>query len=319
MKFRSFNDSARPAFTLFELMVVIAIVGILIGMLLPAIQMVREGARNLKCKNNLRQISVALHNFESAHQEFPTNGWGYFWHGDPDFGVGTKQPGGWIYQSLAFLEHLNLAEIGSGLPDSDRADALKEVSQTAIETFNCPSRRSANPYPYTATVSLRNCNFEDVGAKTDYAINGGDTVIAGTLGPLDFEQFATHEWIDFEKANGIAFVQMTVGFADIRDGSSNTIMVGEKSLAVANYTTGNTIGDDQTMFIGDDADNRRWGYRSPVPDRVDEDIEAFGGPHPGVCNFVFADASVRSISNEINEQTMMNLSNRKDGNIQNEF
>src|SRR3954453_2916900 len=91
-------------FTLVELLVVIAIIGILVALLLPAIQAAREAARRTQCKNHLKQIAVACLNYESSQKAFPAGGWGFRWMGDPDRGMGRGQPGGWIFQVCSYLE-----------------------------------------------------------------------------------------------------------------------------------------------------------------------------------------------------------------------
>lgn len=310
------NGRTHSAFTLIELLVVIAIIGILVGLLLPAVQMVREAARNTQCKNNLKQIGTAFLNFESTFQRLPTNGWGYRWHGDPNCGVGRRQPGGWTYQVLRYLEQDTIADYGAGLNDADRRIALGEVSRMMVAVMNCPTRRGGSTYPYTAlAVVTANCDFGPVAAKGDYAINAGHHIIPGIPGPLNWAAVQNFNWPNFQLATGVGFLTMEVRLRDVLDGTSNTILVGEKSLGLQNYTTGATIGDDQALLIGDDADNRRWGYRAPLSDRQGEDIEAFGGPHSATCNFVFCDGSVRGITTTINDAIMQNLSNRRDGNI----
>ena len=103
-------------FSLLELLVVIAIIGLLIQMLLPAVQSAREAARNLNCKNNLRQLAMAALNHESTHGHFPSGGWGRLWTGDPDRGIGAKQPGSWCYQLLPYVEQQDLYNWGAGEP-----------------------------------------------------------------------------------------------------------------------------------------------------------------------------------------------------------
>ena len=93
---RQTRNRRQAGFTLVELLVVIAIIGILIALLLPAVQAAREAARSLECRNHLRQLAVAALNHEQAHGHYPTGGWGFYWIGDPDRGFAEDQPGGWI-------------------------------------------------------------------------------------------------------------------------------------------------------------------------------------------------------------------------------
>ncbi len=111
-----------PGFTLVELLVVIAIIGILIALLLPAVQAAREAARLLQCKNNVKQMALACLSHEETHGHLPASGWGYRWAGDPDKGFGSDQPGGWHYNILPFMEQATLHDLGKGLSDAQRRE-----------------------------------------------------------------------------------------------------------------------------------------------------------------------------------------------------
>ncbi len=93
----------------------IAIIGILVAILLPAINAVREAARRTQCRNNLKQLGLAANSCLSATKSFPTGGWGWGWAGDPNYGTGVVQPGGWMYQLLPFIEEGHVWSLGKGL------------------------------------------------------------------------------------------------------------------------------------------------------------------------------------------------------------
>src|SRR5688572_12268192 len=111
-------------FTLVELLVVIAIIGILVGLLLPAVQAAREAARATQCQNQLKQLSLAVINHHDTVKHFPSGGWGYTWAPDPDLGTGKKQPGGWVYSILPFIEQQALADLGTGMGTVDKRAAV---------------------------------------------------------------------------------------------------------------------------------------------------------------------------------------------------
>src|SRR5947207_12126668 len=103
----------RDGFTLIELLVVIAIIAILIGLLLPAVQKVREAAARTQCLNNLKQMGIGLHSCHDTNGYFPSGGWGWNWMGDPDRGSGKRQPGGWVFCILPYVEQQQLFSQGS--------------------------------------------------------------------------------------------------------------------------------------------------------------------------------------------------------------
>ena len=134
-------------FTLIELLVVMTIIGILIGLSLPAINMARESARTVVCVNNLTQISRAFTAHITAQGFVPSGGWGYWWVGEPDCGYGSQQPGGWLFSILDYLEQSNVRNQGLGLDGTARVDAIRERMRNPIPIINCPTRRTRNIYP----------------------------------------------------------------------------------------------------------------------------------------------------------------------------
>src|SRR5215218_6749249 len=112
---RTRPQASQPAFTLVELLVVIAIIGILVALLLPAVQAAREAARRSQCQNNLKQITLAALNCETTTRALPATGLGLQWVGDRNYGTGKKQPGGWLYNTLPYVEEQTIHDMGSGV------------------------------------------------------------------------------------------------------------------------------------------------------------------------------------------------------------
>jgi len=277
----------RRGFTLVELLVVIAIIGVLVALLLPAIQAAREAARRSQCINNLKQMGLGFLNHESSHGYLPSSGWGWRWQPDPDAGYGKDQPGGWAYNILAYAEMQNLRGIGkggslSGSNATQRPDLLPLVT-TPIPLFNCPTRRPALVYPLVRNGDLANnltacstasgCSV----ARADYAVNSGNLMpgLQGEEGgPGTKAEAATYDWLfdldgrNMRYLNGVSHQRSEVKLAQISDGTSQTAMVGERYISPDRYFDGNDPADDQNVFVAHDRDMNRYfaaGQVTPSP------------------------------------------------------
>jgi len=302
--------SVAMGFTLIELLVVLAIIGLLVAILLPAVQAAREAARKMTCRNHLRQIGTAFQLHHDVHKHFPTNGWGWQWVGDAKRGFGQAQPGGWCFNVLPYLEQKSARELATG------GTGTAQLLQTPMEVFYCPSRRSAQSYPSgTGLPPVHNSSPIAFAARTDYAVCSGDAIIRTPPGPpsMDPNVLQTYPWPPWRQATGVSYVLATIRMADILDGTSSTAMVGEKHLMRTAYLTGASLGDDQAAYLGDDADIRRWTDEPPRRDTTVDDIQHFGSAHNGGCNFVLCDGSVRPIRYAIDGTVFRNFGNRHDG------
>ena len=312
--------ASRSGFTLVELLVVIAIIGILIALLLPAVQAAREAARRMQCANHEKQFGVAFLNHHNSQNHLPTGGWGWKWMGDPDRGYGPDQPGGWGYNILAYLELGHLREMGAGMEYMPKRDALGTLAAIAIETFNCPSRRAAKVYPYVHGTNFRNCTYPKGAGRTDYAANMGNIPPLNHEGPHSLKAGDLAEdsfWLPPDN-NGASYQRSTVRLSEITDGTSQTYMLGERYVRPDDYESGIASDDDQNLYMGHDWDVLRSGHivYPPMQDRQGYFIGwAFGSAHPGGVNMLLCDGSVRLISYEIDKYAHSRLAGRNDGEI----
>lgn len=278
---------SHRGFTLVELLVVIAIIGILVALLLPAIQAAREAARRAQCKNNLKQMGLAALNHESTQGFYPTGGWNYDWGPDPNRGFGKKQPAGWMYGLLPYMELQNLRDLGAGgkIGTAGYRQAMTQLIQTSVDAYHCPSRGTP-----ALALSLWNSPVKNLGSwvrplatseglfKSDYAANSGDTMFSdgaewfsGSPNALsgDYSQVDAHittklsqlptDFCDgpgkgrdkllFRRCqSGVSYVLSEIKIAQIEDGTANTYLVGEKYMAPETYTGATSTSDPGFSF-----------------------------------------------------------------------
>lgn len=307
--------SKRSGFTLIELLVVIAIIAILISLLMPAVQQAREAARRTQCRNNLKQIGLAIHNGESLHGTFPTAGWGWRWMGQPEWGYGEMQRGGWAYQLLPFLEKTNVFNLPHGT-GAARVASTVELEGTTVGLFHCPSRRSPLPKPpeLVGQPALDSYNYPagQVHAVTDYAANLGDVYTFWHHGPTPTEVANDVGWSDMTANTGFVRQRKPYRARDFTDGLSNTFFVGEKYLNIDHYSQPGDISDNDPAWVGDDYDTVRASVLPPRKDERRTILHIFGSAHSGGFNMLFGDGSVRTTAYEIDLRTYRKLANRKD-------
>jgi len=268
----------------------------------------------------LKQIGLACLNHESAQGHLPAGGWGWAWVGDPDQGFGKLQPGGWPYNCLPFMEQQALHETGKGQDFNTKRTTFRTMVSTPLTAFNCPTRRRAIAYPtYIACVNVEISPSLSVG-RTDYGGNCGiNTYVPHNGGPSDLASGANWPVEDYR---GIFAQCSTTAIADIKDGTSNTVMVGEKYLNPDSYATGLDGADNESLYVGNDNDVSRIAWydpsnpaacRGPMQDRAGiASADHFGSAHGGACNFLFCDGSVHSVSYSVDILTFTYAIDRKD-------
>ncbi len=281
------RPTKRRGFTLVELLVVIAIIGILIALLLPAVQAAREASRRTSCTNNLKQIALAFHAYHDVYGEFPTAGdnGSDNDNSNPCCSPGSRDRYAWCYHILPYMEQQAMYNI-------TKKSKLKKL---VVPTYYCPTRRTPRIYKGTG--------------KCDYGANGG--IHTGKKGG---GMVSRTRW------------GMPVTMGRVTDGLSNTLLGAEVSIHVLHIDSGGCCTDNECPFIAGWADDVvRFAITSggttqtPIPDPVSPSVpisvttHRFGSSHPGGIQAALGDGSVRFIRYTVSPLVFSRYAKRDDG------
>jgi len=329
------SNVRRTGFTLIELLVVIAIIGVLLAILMPAVQQARAAARRTQCQNNLRQIGLALHQFHDAQGAFPPARLvedGIRTLSSDGTTTGIDEPS-WLIRILPHLEQSALYSKWN-LYDTFGSHPL-EVRQSVVQTYLCPERHAGSSpvAPDSTVLIIMPCGcpggvqFIPGGAVVDYVANHGDLSPGATGEPTDFYWGGRGTGViisSHPKRDGMG--KMTgwndqIAIRDVRDGTSNTVMIGEPFIPHGEMTKSPYNGP---AYFGRHFQNfsRVGGPGVPLahsPNDQRGTIYSFGSAHAGVVEFALCDGSVRAISTSVSSRVLGNLCNRHDGFAVGEF
>ncbi len=286
-------------------------------------------------------MALACLQHEQANGYLPSGGWGWLWGPDSDRGFGKKQPGGWFFSILPYMGLENLHDMSLG----QRYDQIPLMIAVPVNTFMCPSRREAIVTPYGCGTT-GGCPYMQIRqfpttaypytAKNDYAANGGDGPCAGSnpnvpgsgtapacysaSGTMSDAAISAVLW-GSSHPTGVVNAYSQCKIADITDGVSNTLLIGEKYLGPDWYFSGTDGADDAGWASGYDYDVDRWVEVGGTVQLPMQDTPGYGGgldlnfgsAHANSLNMAFCDGSVQSISYSIDPQTWDYLGNREDG------
>ena len=332
--FSRLGPPSRSGASLVELLVVVALVALLLGLMLPAVQSAREAGRRLQCLTNLRQLALAALSHETVHGALPTGGWGGAWSGDPDRGFGVRQPGGWAFTLLPYLEQARLHMAGGGLADPEaKADQAVVRLTTPLAIFACPARRAATTWPLSpakpalrlVAVPITVSRHPPAVVRGDYAANmgsgtfpanryrsGGSPATVAEGDPLTESAWQAAYG---PPTDGLVFRRSRIRLKEISDGTTATYLLGEKYVDPSKLATGLSDDDDQCLYAGHDRDGLRVGLGPPVQDRPGfEPVSiSFGSGHADGCGMATADGSVSVVDYAIDPLVHRSRASRNDG------
>ncbi len=315
----------RQGFTLIELLVVIAIIAILIGLLLPAVQKVREAAARMTCQNHLKQIGLAIHNHNDSTGYIPSGG--QHWSMAPTYGtpiIGTapdpsapagppadvmEQRAGWLFQILPFVEQ---TAIYNGGGQTTLGGQMSQARAAVIKIYFCPSRRAPTAWTQGSSWYIPQSGFPFTGTH-------GQTDYAGSIGPNSSDLGAIVRTFNSEFGNNIPGTRRRppIRIQDFIDGTSNTLVAGDKKLIRG--ISGFRGDDNEGYSAGWDHDTVRRTDLAPMPDDGADGGGRFGGLHANGFNALLGDGSVRFINFNISccdaSTTFWRLGHRSDGGV----
>lgn len=310
----------RSAFTLIELLVVIAIIAILVALLLPAVQQAREAARRSSCKNNMKQLGLALHNYHDTHKVFPPGAIGVrLSDGSTQFREASNPVSlaGWGTFILPFVEEaalydriserlFNNSGPGAGTAwynDTGANSVNDELAVLSVATYQCPSDPAGGT----------NSEMDDYGTSNYVASAGGAPHSNSANRPVGTTPL------------GMFGFNTRFDFASVKDGTSNTFMIGERSTDTADGRASIWMGhrDDDgggVQYAEYEIMSLVWDETAARLNGTGNNGRAFSSPHPGGVQFLLGDGSVRFVSENIDHTDVLpNLANRADGNVVGEF
>ena len=297
MKKMHSRHPSRLGFTLVELLVVIAIIGVMVGLLLPAVQAAREAARRMTCSNNLKQIGIAVHNYHDTFRMFPPS----------SFNANRLA---WTVHTLPFIEQQSLFE-QFNMNLFYNAGTNNVLGMTRVNTYICPSIKSP-----VSSIANGGEAINGVGTFTTsyYGVMGPQGINPATTTAYPFTVVGIHGGFALD---GFFKQNAQSRFADILDGTSNTFMIGEISWDDRRGVRSRY----RTWSRGHNQNDWTAGVKN-VAQQINSDFTAlfnnmsFGSNHPGGCHFLLADASVNFLSNSTDFGLLLSASSASGGEVQ---